>query len=132
MFGPCVRAYQNICRSLLIVDGTHLLGKYPGSLFVACALYNNNKLLSVAYTVVEMTSTWKWFLSLVCDHVLTHPSESEYHLMTILSNKRKGLLLVVKDVLSKTRHAFCMKHMKANLKLFLKDAYMHLNFRKAT
>ena len=47
VFGPCVRTFQNTLRSLLTVDGTHLLGKYPGVLLIACALDENNKLLPI-------------------------------------------------------------------------------------
>lgn len=92
MFGPCIRAYQNTCRSLLIVDGTHLLGKDPETLLVACTLDSNNKLLHVAYAVVEneRIEMWVWFLSLACDQVLIHPRECEFQLMTILSDKQKG------------------------------------------
>lgn len=53
IFGPCVMSFQNIYCSLLTVDRTHLLCKYHAVLLVACDLDGNNKLLSVAYVVVD-------------------------------------------------------------------------------
>ena len=52
-FGPCVRTFQTACRSLLTVDGTHLFGKYTGIILIACVVDGNNKLLPIAYGIVE-------------------------------------------------------------------------------
>lgn len=85
-------------QALLIVERTHLLGKEPETLLVACTLDNNNKLLHIAYAVVEneRIEMWIWLLSLAREQVFIHPRESEYQLMTILFDKQKGLLPAVR------------------------------------
>lgn len=53
MFSPLVRTFENRCPSLLIVDRTHLLGKYPEVFLVAYVLDD------IVLFSVHMTSTAK-------------------------------------------------------------------------
>ena len=49
---------------MISIDGTHLYGKYRGMLLIAMATDANNKVLPLAFTVVdkESGSSWRWFL----------------------------------------------------------------------
>lgn len=89
-------------------------------------------MLSVAYIVLEIekSETWQWFLGLVRKHIVTHPGENNYHLDTNLSDKQKGLIQVIQNMLSLTAYAFCTKHMEANLKKAFNDAYLSVNLWK--
>ena len=49
---------------MISIDETHLYGKYRGVLLIAMAIYANNKVLPLAFAVVdkELGPTWGWFL----------------------------------------------------------------------
>ena len=51
-FGPCIRAFRH-CKPLVQVDGTHLYGKYKGTLLVAVAQDGNQNILPIAFAIVE-------------------------------------------------------------------------------
>ena len=71
--------------------------------------------------------TWEWFLTMLKENVLIHPGESEYRLGSIISDKQKGLMTAVKNVFPHTAHAYCMKHLEANLKKDYNGAYLRAN-----
>lgn len=50
------------------------LATHPGGLSIACALDVNNKMLPIAYNVVENKryDTWCWFFQLLLHYVLSH------------------------------------------------------------
>ena len=49
---------------MVSIDGTHLYGKYRGVLLIAMATDANNKVLPLAFAVVDKESrpSWEWFL----------------------------------------------------------------------
>ncbi|XP_016185960.1 uncharacterized protein LOC107627649 [Arachis ipaensis] len=51
-FPPCIDAFQH-CKPLVSTDGTHLYGKYGGTLLVAIAQDGNSNMLPVAFALVE-------------------------------------------------------------------------------
>ena len=55
-FRPCIDGFQ-YCRPLVQVDETWLYGKYKGTLLVEVAQDDNNKILPIAFTVVEGETT---------------------------------------------------------------------------
>ncbi|KAL8496795.1 hypothetical protein ACS0TY_020465 [Phlomoides rotata] len=70
-FRPCTEAFK-YCPKILIVDGTHLYTKYKHKLLIANTLDANQKVLSVAYAIVdeETFRSWHWFLSMLATHVV--------------------------------------------------------------
>lgn len=63
----------------------------------------------------------------------THPytySENDYRFHTILSDKHKCLIYAIQNVLPLMIHAFCIKHIEANLNKKFNDAYMCVNLWK--
>ena len=51
-FKPSIDGFQ-YCRSLITVDGTHLYGKYKGTLLIAMATDANFQLFPLAFVIVE-------------------------------------------------------------------------------
>ena len=49
---------------MINIDGTHLYGKYRGVLLIAMATDANNKVLPLAFAVMDKESgpSWGWFL----------------------------------------------------------------------
>ncbi|KAK9997657.1 hypothetical protein SO802_022343 [Lithocarpus litseifolius] len=62
-FAPCIAAFR-YCRPVNSIDGTRLYGKYRGVLMIAMATNANQKVLPLAFTVVDKESgpSWGWFL----------------------------------------------------------------------
>ncbi|XP_077219697.1 uncharacterized protein LOC143853882 [Tasmannia lanceolata] len=52
-FGSSIRAFSRTIRPLILIDGTHLRGKYKGILLAASAVDCDSGLFSLAYAVVE-------------------------------------------------------------------------------
>ncbi|RYR28358.1 hypothetical protein Ahy_B01g052467 isoform B [Arachis hypogaea] len=51
-FPPCIEAFRH-CKPLVSIDGTHLYGKYGGTLLIAIAQDGNSNILPVAFALVE-------------------------------------------------------------------------------
>ncbi|XP_015948672.1 uncharacterized protein LOC107473607 [Arachis duranensis] len=63
-FPPCIEKFRH-CKPLVSIDGTHLYGKYGGTLLVAIAQDGNSNILPVAFALVEgeNAESWSFFLS---------------------------------------------------------------------
>ncbi|XP_077230119.1 uncharacterized protein LOC143863317 [Tasmannia lanceolata] len=72
-FGPCIRSFRTL-RPIVLVDGTHLRGKYLGILLIAIGIDGNNGLYPLAFGVVETENedSWQWFLILLKSYRMRH------------------------------------------------------------
>ncbi|KAF7153831.1 hypothetical protein RHSIM_Rhsim01G0063200 [Rhododendron simsii] len=78
----------------------------------------NNCIYPFAYVVVEKEKykTWFWFLELLIDDLNIVNS----HTFTIMSDKQKGLIEAVQQLLPNAPHRFCVRHLYNNFKLDFK------------
>ncbi|XP_025678700.1 uncharacterized protein [Arachis hypogaea] len=113
-FPPCVEAFKH-CKSLISIDGTHLYGKYGGTLLMAIAQDGNANILPIAFAVVkgETKEAWSFFLSYLREHVTPQPG------VLVISDRHKstGRALNAEGSLWKPPHAFqafCTRHIAAN------------------
>ena len=51
-FGPCIAAFQYL-RPVISIDACFLSGRYEGRLLIACGYYAENKLLPIAFAIVQ-------------------------------------------------------------------------------
>jgi hypothetical protein len=58
-FPQCVDAFRH-CRPVFSIDDTFLLGKYQGTLLIAISVDANNKLVPLAFTLVEKENKDNW------------------------------------------------------------------------
>ncbi|XP_021741484.1 uncharacterized protein LOC110707748 [Chenopodium quinoa] len=63
-FKPCIDGFRH-CRPLITIDGTHLYGKYKGTLLIAMGTDANFQLFPLAFAVVEgeNNDSWSWFMA---------------------------------------------------------------------
>ena len=48
---PSITSFKKCCRPLIVIDGTHLKGKFHGVLFVAAANDGNEQIYPIAFGV---------------------------------------------------------------------------------
>ncbi|XP_077232277.1 uncharacterized protein LOC143868110 [Tasmannia lanceolata] len=84
-FGLSIWSFHRTLRHIILVDGTHLRGKYLGILLIAIGVDGNNGLYPLAFGVVEMENedSWRWFFMLLRQYVLT----AEMNIFTICSDR---------------------------------------------
>ncbi|KAL8525088.1 hypothetical protein ACS0TY_014628 [Phlomoides rotata] len=58
-YRPCIKAFKH-CRKILAIDGTPLYTKYRHKLLISNTLDTNQKIISVAYAIVDDESYRSW------------------------------------------------------------------------
>ena len=92
-----------------------LIGKYQGTLLIAISYDTNNKLVPLAFALVEKenTDSWGWFLRLIRIHVVGPGRE-----IGVISDKHQGILNVVREQIegyAPLHHRWCTRHLAENL-----------------
>ena len=69
-FKPSIDGFEHCCP-VMSIDGTHLYGKYKGTLLIAMGCDINNKLFPLAFSITEgeNTDSWGWFLACIRNRV---------------------------------------------------------------
>ncbi|KAK9188109.1 hypothetical protein WN944_019508 [Citrus x changshan-huyou] len=102
------------CRRFIGVDGCHLKTSFGGILLTAVTLDANNGIFPLAVCIceVECKDSWKWFLELLKEH-LGIVNEMA---LTIMSDRQKGLIQAIDEVLPGCTIRHCARHIYANFK----------------
>ena len=98
--------------------GTHLYGKYKGKLLIAMAMYANNEVYPLVFTVVECESkeTWGWFLACLTRFVTNGTN------LCIISDRHSGIKAYFDDTSMtwlqppQAHHWYCLRHVASNVK----------------
>ncbi|XP_016191863.1 uncharacterized protein LOC107632712 [Arachis ipaensis] len=103
------------------IDGTHLYGKYGGTLLLAIVQDGNSNILLVAFVLVEgeNAESWAFFLSHLRQHVT--PQEG----ILVISDRHNDIKAALKAPDSgwkppHTYRAYCIRHIAANFALSFK------------
>nr|XP_025616625.1 uncharacterized protein LOC112708920 [Arachis hypogaea] len=120
MFPPCIEAFRH-CKPLVSIDGTHLYGKYGGTLLVAIAQDGNSNILPVAFALVEgeNVESWSFFLSHLRQHVTPQPG------LLVISDRHNGIKAALEApnggwLPPAAYRAFCIRYVAANFTLTFK------------
>jgi hypothetical protein len=113
-FPHCVESFKH-CRLVFSIDDTFLLGKYQGTLIIAISIDANNKLVPLAFALVEKENkdSSGWFLRLVRVHVVGLGRE-----VGVLSDRHQGILHAVREQIDgypPLHHRWCTWHLAENL-----------------
>ncbi|XP_015971830.1 uncharacterized protein LOC107495230 [Arachis duranensis] len=119
-FPPCIEAFRH-CNPLISIDGTHLYGKYGGTLLAAIAQDGNSNILHVAFALVEgeNAESWSFFLSHLREHVTPQPG------LLVISDRHNGIKAALEApdggwLPPSAYRAFCIRHVVANFALTFK------------
>ncbi|XP_052119111.1 uncharacterized protein LOC107495454 [Arachis duranensis] len=119
-FPPCIEAFRH-CKPLVSIDGTHLYGKYGGTLLIAIAQDGNSNILPVAFALVEgeNAESWTFFLSHLRQHVTPQPG------LLVISDRHNGIRAALEApdggwLPPSAYRAFCIRHVAANFALTFK------------
>ena len=120
-FAPCIEAFK-YCKPLITVDGTHLYGKYGGTLLMAIAQDGNSNILPIAFALVEgeTREAWSFFLTNLRQHVT--PQEG----ILIISDRHGAIKAALNAEDSgwhppRAHHAYCIRHIVSNFALAFKS-----------
>ncbi|XP_071723565.1 uncharacterized protein [Rutidosis leptorrhynchoides] len=100
---------------VVTVDATHLRGAYKGKAIVAVVKTVNDRVVPVAYAIIDEESihSWYWFLKYLKVYVLQDT------FTCIISDRNSGILSAIAKLDTKFSnwgvHRYCMEHIRANL-----------------
>ncbi|XP_020996310.2 uncharacterized protein LOC110280108 [Arachis duranensis] len=119
-FLPCIETFRH-CKPLVSIDGTHLYGKFGGTLLVAIAQDGNSNILPVAFALVEgeNAESWSFFLSHIRHHVTPQPG------LLVISDRYNGIKVTLEApdggwLPPAAYRAFYIWHIAANFALTFK------------
>ncbi|KAL6345799.1 hypothetical protein AAG906_017551 [Vitis piasezkii] len=92
-FQPSIEGFKH-CRPVLSIDGTHLYGKYKGTLMIAMGCDGNNQLFPLAFALTEgeNVDSWGWFLACIRTRVTNRRK------LCVISDRHPGIMAAMSDV----------------------------------
>ncbi|XP_065627551.1 uncharacterized protein LOC136066726 [Quercus suber] len=117
---------QRYCGPVISIDETHLYGKYRGVLMIARATDADQKVLPLAFVVVDKESglSWGWFLECLrgsIGHVILDEG------ICIISDRHKGIKYTIAEWLRgddgslRVFHRYCLQHVASNFNTHFDD-----------
>ena len=104
------------------IDGTHLYGKYKGTLLIAMECDRNNQLFPLTFSITEgeNTDSWGWFLACIRNRVTQRTG------IWVISDIHPGIMAAMTDphlgwVVPSAYHRICMHHLASNFVTRFKD-----------
>ncbi|XP_013726756.1 uncharacterized protein LOC106430509 [Brassica napus] len=109
-FGASISGFRKL-RHVLVIDGTHLSGKYKGVLLTASGQDANFQIFPLAFAVVdaEDEDAWTWFLQKVERILSDSPS------LAIISDRAVCISNAVSKIYPQAKHGACIVHLTRNV-----------------
>ncbi|XP_034689192.1 uncharacterized protein LOC117917075 [Vitis riparia] len=120
-FHPSIEGFKH-CHPVLTIDGTHLYGKYKGTVMIAMGCDGNNQLFPLAFALTEgeNVDSWGWFLACIRNRVTQRRG------LCVISDRHPGIMAAFADVYlswsePNAYHQICMRHLASNFMTHFKD-----------
>ncbi|XP_028117199.1 uncharacterized protein LOC114314869 [Camellia sinensis] len=115
-FKPAIKGFK-YCHPVICIDDTHLYGKYEGKIVAATAVTAANKIIPLAFAVVDkkMIKSWGWFITLIRRRVCR-----DLEGVTLISDRYTTLLSVVSRIWNNPAvqprgyHRYCLRYVCSN------------------
>lgn len=109
-FGASAKGYE-FMRKVVVVDGTFLKGKYPGTLLVATAQDGDSHVYPLAFGIVdsENDASWEWFFTKLKSVVEDDPR------LVMISDRHCSIGEAIKKVYPSAHHGICTYHLLKNV-----------------
>lgn len=106
----CVKAFS-CARPVIVVDGTHLKGKYKGVMFVAATKDGNEQIVPLAFGIGDKENdlSWTWFLRQLRKTFGCPPN------LLIVSDQHKNIKNAMEVVYPGIPHGICAYHLQKNI-----------------
>lgn len=101
-------------KSLLFINGMHLLAKYVGILLSTTSKDSNEGLFYIGLTIIDegTDESLIWFLATLGE--MLYGEDGYNKVITLLSDRSKSLLNTVAKVFPSTPHGFYLSHLETN------------------
>lgn len=92
--GASIKGYEAL-RKVIVVDGTHLKGKYAGCLLTASAQDGNYQIFPLAFAIVDSENdvSWEWFFQHLASFVPDDPQ------LVIVSDRHPSIYKGMNEVM---------------------------------
>ena len=124
-FKPSIEGFEH-CIPVLSIDGTHLYGKYKGTLLIAMRCYGNNQFFSLTFAITggENIDSWRWFLACIRNRVTQQAG------IYVISDRHPSIMAVMSDphlgwVAPSAYHRICMYYLASNFMTRFKDKLLN-------
>ncbi|XP_019263053.1 PREDICTED: uncharacterized protein LOC109240826 [Nicotiana attenuata] len=110
------------CRLIVVVDGSFLKAAYKGTILTACTHNGAEKILPLAYAIVDSENSkyWEWFF------VQINGTFGVREGMCIVSDRNESIFNATKAVYPEVPHCICMFHLWQNVKRTIKKHHKQL------
>ena len=110
------------CHPKLRINGTHLFGKYKGTLMIVMGCDGNNQLFPLTFSIIkgENIDSWGWFLACIRNKV------TQWMGICVISNRHLGIMAALSDphlgwAEPSAYHRIYMCHLASNFMTRFKD-----------
>jgi len=109
----CKRGFLAGCRRVVGLDGCFLKGTVSGQILCAIGRDPNNQMSPISLATVEGENhdNWYWFLSLLQKDLQINNNGEGW---VIISDRQKGLIKAVNEIIPEAEHRMCARHIYAN------------------
>ncbi|XP_073137989.1 uncharacterized protein [Henckelia pumila] len=107
-------SFLTACRPIIGLDGCFLKTVHGGQLLVAIGRDGNDNMVPIALAVVQVENgeNWTWSLRELLDDI-GGLGENKW---TFISDRQKGLIEALKEIVPDSEHRYCLRHMYQNIK----------------
>ncbi|KAL0349920.1 UNVERIFIED_CONTAM: hypothetical protein Sradi_4141200 [Sesamum radiatum] len=117
------------CRPIIGLDGCFLKTVFGGQMLVVVGRDANDNMWPIALAIVpvENRENWCWFIREVLDDI----GGLGTNRWSFISDRQKGLIEALRELVPDAEHRYCLRHMYANFKIKFKSAQLKDFFWKA-
>ncbi|XP_010463251.1 PREDICTED: uncharacterized protein LOC104743919 [Camelina sativa] len=111
-FDASRRKWKSCCRPIIELDGSFLKWELKGEILAAVGRDADNRIYPIAWAIVrvEDNDSWAWFVEKLKKDLDLGLGSG----LTVISDKQKGELNVVANLLPNAEHRHCSRHIYAN------------------